>query len=443
MIGERHALWSLRRSCLVAPYLLGLALASSLSIAAGAAAQTPPAANFGGDVWSRSKLSGDWGGRRSEWAAKGFTIDPDATYTMQGVPSGGIPGADDNLGNTLHSQVVFALDTGKADLWPGGFFKLRLETRWGQSDISKAGTIAPVNTQALFPNSTGNLDKSVFGLTELTFTQFLSPKFAVFGGLLNALDADDNAIAGNARRNSTFLNEAFLLSPVETVGAPTVALGAGTVFIPTSAITGSFSVMGSQETATRNPFENWNGTTLATEWTYKYALAEKPGGIVGGFLYSIDKSRADIFQDPRLFLANLVATQSIPTTHRNTWAFYSNVYQYITGNEKHGWGPFLRAGLSDGDPNPVRWNMALGLGGKGLIPGRDADGWGAGLYYLKISNEGLLSAAHLDDEVGGEVFYNIAITPALHATLDSQWISSARPRQDTAWVLGARLNVDF
>jgi hypothetical protein len=37
----------------------------------------------------------------------------------------------------------------------------------------------------------------------------------------------------------------------------------------------------------------------------------------------------------------------------------------------------------------------------------------------------------------------MAITPAPHATLDLQWVSSVRPRQDTAWVLGVRFNLDF
>jgi porin len=158
---------------------------------------------------------------------------------------------------------------------------------------------------------------------------------------------------------------------------------------------------------------------------------------------SLNRTRTNIFQDPRTFFANIVTTQSIPTTTANSWAIYYNSYQYIQGDQQHGWGPFLRAGLSDGSPNPIRWNIAGGVGGKGLIPDRDADGWGVGIYHLQPSGGGFLTAANLRGETGGEVYYNIAFTAAIHTTLDTQLVSSARPRQETAWVLGARLNVDF
>ena len=30
-----------------------------------------PIPNYGGDIWSRNYLTGDWGGKRTEWANKG------------------------------------------------------------------------------------------------------------------------------------------------------------------------------------------------------------------------------------------------------------------------------------------------------------------------------------------------------------------------------------
>ena len=40
---------------------------------------------YSGDVWSRSTLTGDWGGLRSELAAKGVTLDMSITQVGQGV----------------------------------------------------------------------------------------------------------------------------------------------------------------------------------------------------------------------------------------------------------------------------------------------------------------------------------------------------------------------
>jgi porin len=428
--------------------LARVVVALPAAAAGGALAQesggpgAPAAPHFGGDFWTRPKLTGDWDGVRDRWAARGFTADLDMVYTFQRIPSGGIPGGGTSSGNTLSGDLVLGLDTTKAELWPGGFFKLRLEGRTGESALGKAGAISPVNIDALFPNSPNHLDDDVFGLTELTYLQFFSPKFGVMAGLLNALDADDNPIAGNARRNATFLNSAFLTSAVEGV-VPTVALGATALVLPAEGVVGTFSVMGGEETATLNPFEHTDGVVLATEWTIKHRLAERPGGQLFGFIYAMNKDRTDIARNPRVFIAEALLTGAAPTTDEDTWAFYYNAHQYLSGDEKRGWGPFVRFGFSDGDPNPVRWNVAAGLGGKGALPTRPDDRWGAGVYYVDMSDVDLLKALRVDEEMGAEVFYNIAATPWAHLTLDAQVVDSARPRQDTAWALGARFKLNF
>lgn len=60
-----------------------------------------------------------------------------------------------------------------------------------------------------------------------------------------------------------------------------------------------------------------------------------------------------------------------------------------------------------------------------------------------MSEEDLLRDLDVDDEVGGEFYYNIALTPWFHLTLDVQGIDSALPRVDTACVLGLRMDVDL
>ncbi|MGH8584924.1 MAG: hypothetical protein ACREWE_01620 [Gammaproteobacteria bacterium] len=60
-----------------------------------------------------------------------------------------------------------------------------------------------------------------------------------------------------------------------------------------------------------------------------------------------------------------------------------------------------------------------------------------------MSDEDLLAGLRVGDELGGEVYYNIAVAPSLHVTLDAQVIDSALPRIDTTWAFGVRTRVDF
>jgi porin len=48
---------------------------------------------FSGDLFSRTKLTGDWGGIRNDMAEHGVTLDLDATHVTQHVASGGYDGS--------------------------------------------------------------------------------------------------------------------------------------------------------------------------------------------------------------------------------------------------------------------------------------------------------------------------------------------------------------
>src|SRR5258705_6331065 len=43
-----------------------------------------------GDIWSRTQLTGDWGGVRTDWARHGVFIDVYSTSYYQNVTSGGL-----------------------------------------------------------------------------------------------------------------------------------------------------------------------------------------------------------------------------------------------------------------------------------------------------------------------------------------------------------------
>jgi porin len=386
-------------------------------------------------------LTGDWGGARTRLAEYGLSIDLNGIYSYQGVASGGLPLGHDH-GNVFSGNLNLALDTKKAGLWPGGTLKARLEGRGGDNVLRGAGATSPVNNQALFPLVEGSGGSTVWALTELTFTQFITEKFGILGGLINTTYGDNNPITGDAISTQHFMNTGFLYSPVESHVVPAVTLGGGFVIMPAEGIQGSFTVNGSEETAGNNPFSHYEGTTFATEWEFEYKLGGKPGGMVFGGLYSINQPRKPFGSNPRVLFEAFAAGEELETD-KDSWAVFWNGFQYLTGDEERGMGIFARAGLSDGNPNPVRAHAALGLGGVGLLPGREQDRWGLGAYYLKLADGVLSAGLGLDDEIGGEFFYNIAVTRWMNLTLNVQVIDSALPKAGTVVVLGTRLGIRF
>ena len=67
-----------------------MACALVLMLTSSAFAEEKDAAkSYSGDFWARSTLTGDWGGTRNDWAAKGITFDINLTQTGMSNISGG------------------------------------------------------------------------------------------------------------------------------------------------------------------------------------------------------------------------------------------------------------------------------------------------------------------------------------------------------------------
>lgn len=423
----------------------------TLSLLASTAFAEEPSPSYGGDLLTRPKLTGDWGGVRDDWASHGITLDFDATQVTQHVADGGFEG---RLFNRLFPEkhetegsamfnMLLKLDTGKAGLWPGGFLTVRGEGRAGDSVDPRAGALMPVNGDAILPAVPRHGGKDTLALTELSYAQFFSPQFGLVFGLLNTAEADSNELAGSLRSRSKFLNTAMRLSPAILTSAPVAALGATAVFIPSEDILGTATFMNSQESSGFNPFEEDAGTTFATEWQFKHRLSGLPGKQTFGFVYAFDRDRVDLGADPRFQVISLLRNDEPIQTADESWTLYYNAHQYLHGDDKGGFGLFVRAGVSDGHPSPIKWNTAFGLGGRGVGSARPDDTWGIGGFALGASNEPVLNAFGIHDETGFEAWYNVAFAPWLHVTGDVQYVDSAIERADSAWVVGARTEINF
>jgi porin len=111
-----------------------------------------PVPDYSGDLWSRSKATGDWGGLRGDLAAHGAQIEVDFNQVVQGVAEGGLNEGADYTGSL---DYVLKLDIGKMGLWPGGFVLVRGETLFGDSVNGRTGSLMAANADALFPAASG------------------------------------------------------------------------------------------------------------------------------------------------------------------------------------------------------------------------------------------------------------------------------------------------
>jgi porin len=177
---------------------------------------------WGGDIWSRPRLTGDWGGLRDDLAKMGVVLDIDLLGTPQAVVSGGRSTGSGFWGNI---DYTLNIDTQKLGLWPGGFFKFQGDTGFGSNVFKNAGTVVPVNTAALIPG----INDRTTALMNATLTQFFSPQFGLFAGKINMLDSGVTEFYGDYR--TQFLNAMFNF-PMTLEQVPISAFGGGAILIP-------------------------------------------------------------------------------------------------------------------------------------------------------------------------------------------------------------------
>lgn len=422
---------------------------------------------YSGDLGSRVRLTGDWGGVRNDLAKRGVILDVDLLQTVQGVWTGGGDTGHEYWGSADYTLKV---DFGKLGLWPGGFLKIKGESSFGNSVNRKAGAIVPVNGDALFPVP----DDPDTTLTSVVFTQFLAPWVGVFLGKIETLDGDANEFADDHR--TKFLNPAFDFNFITLRTIPYAGLGAGLILIPTDSVLFTALAIDTEGKAETSGFDTVfdDGTSLYGELTVKVA----PFGLSGhqrlGFMWG-EKDFVSLEQDPRNLLLRLLIERfpalgvAIPVEdirrEQGSWAVTYNFDQYLwaektsDGKEvRRGIGLFFRFGVSDGEANPIKYVFSAGIGGKGAIPGRPLDTFGVGWYRIEFSDNLFpvlrgQFALGLDHEQGVELYYNVALTPWLFATASLQIVDQGLQKSlepgptftdmDTAVVGGFRLYTRF
>jgi porin len=231
------------------------------------------------------------------------------------------------------------------------------------------------------------------------------------------------------------------------MSVPYSALGAGIIVLPTKTSIFTFVVLDKEGSPEHWGFDTLfkDSTTLAAEFRIGIRPFNLPGHQLVGASWT-DKGSVEL--DQRILVRGDRSLQR----SNDQWAVYYNFDQFLyadAADEKQGIGLFGRFGAGDPDTNPVQWFASIGIGGKGLIPGRAGDTYGIGYYFTGLNddlgNRRILNRDldRLQDGNGFEIFYNVEIVPWLHVTPDLQVVEPGLKRRDTSVLLGGRILVDM
>lgn len=432
---------------------------------------------WGGDLASRPRLTGDWGGARDTLAKNGVVLDLDVYWMPQTITRGGKDESDGDWGNAVATLNV---DTHKAGLWQGGFFKLQTVTSFGDNIMRDTGALVPANITWMLPTPT----ETDTGVQELTYTQFLSQHFGVFLGKINSI-APTNVLHGDY--NTGFLNTALNL-PLAMAMVPLSAYGVGALYLPSHEVTFAGMVLDANGTIENddlgdafedgmmalgsadlkiNPSGLPGHQNLTLAWSNKdrTSLVQDPSNIARLLL----NERFPRLGDPGPILTEIIEAHApgllIPAAPLNkeseTWAAVYSFEQFLwqpAGEHTRGLGMFFSAGLSDGKANPVEYSYSLGLVGKGMVPNRPRDDFGIGWARTEFSDDFVpfLRSTFdlgLDHEDAIELYYNAAVTPWLSISPSLQIISPALNKAldanrnfmdlDNTYIAGVRVGVRF
>ncbi len=387
--------------------------------------------------WTRPRLTGDWGGLRSQLEDSGlsFSLNYNVYYgnNMHGGQGTGQRGSGSY-------DFIIDVDLEKMGLIPGGRL-FAFAQGWQGDDRNINGLTGALGD----PIDDADGTKVIY-VDQLWYEQkFLDEKLALrFGRLDQQTIIDRNAYAQgeDCQFFNAFLDNNNAIIPL--------AIGTGaTLFIkPTDwlgfvvgAADGDAQIFRTGlDTAFHDGADFFGYFQTDLHLTFHSSQGPLRGTYRFGFVY-----------DPGVLTEVRTDSNGKETQHQDTgdWGVYLSFDQQLyreSRKDDQGLGIFARLGHRDGDYNRINEYWSGGLQYKGLVTNRPKDVVGFGYYSVH-------SSAHYRRNVdsmflrenGFELYYRIQVTPWLTITPDVQYI--ARPggdrATDDAFVMGLRARATF
>ena len=413
------------------------------------------------DLWSRSTLTGDWGGLRTNLQQSGITFTGQSTQFAFGVDGGinTVPplpllpfGPGDTFKYTGRGTYNAIVDLQKFGGLPHGKLLVSAEHWYGEyGNVSfHTGAFAPPVFGAALPPTPS--DQGELFMTNFVITQPLSEKLVVFGGkkvLPGAADVDEFA-SGNGTQQ--FMNQAFCQNPAFLLGLPYSSFMVGAAMPQEWGMISGF-VLDPQD-RTQEAFTNLDdlysqGVIIGGEVKVRTHFFDRQGDQhIGGVWKHVDLTNLSFAEPP----PGVYPEPTVPgaPTLPNSYTIYYGFDQYLVqfaDKPGRGYGLFGRASISDGNPTPIRYFLSTGLGGYSPFGKQRGDQFGIGAYFIGASSEfGPLPRAVFgpQNETAVEAYYKFQINPWMDISPDLQYIHPfAGAIADDSFIYGVRVNMQL
>ena len=413
------------------------------------------------DVWTRDKLTGDWRGLRTDLNDHG--VKPQVKFSQfgQGVATGGL---EQNGRYGGHVDWILDVDVSTlAGIWPGMFINLHAETQYGKSVLTDVGPSALPNTPMLVPlpncDCTAITNLSLIqGLWEGTIPlQEDKGAAAVVVGKLNIVDLLTTSFPNFGYGLEGFLNFNALYPAwpylrfwfISQYGA-SVALFNEDRGMPQF----SFLVYGQD-----NVSDGWDisdsfsdGVGLMGLFRVFWDLGDKQGYaavLASGSTKKYNAADGIVWEPP---FPGFPPLPSLTREEGNPWNVNPFLYQEFWrgadgGEHERKAYVWLTGAVSDKSPSFARWGVLGTVEALGPLASRPMDRMGFAGWYTSWNDsyKDELRAIGLSprDVFGFELYYNLAINPWLHLSVDLQLAQNLSKTFDLAVIPGARLVLDF
>jgi porin len=412
-------------------------------------------------VWERDRLTGDWGGLRTDLNDHG--IKPRARFSqfVQGVGSGGI---ETNGRYSGKVDWIVDLDVSKfLGIWPGLFINLHAETQYGDSVFTDAGPSSLPNTPMLLPLP----NCACTEITNLTIMQGLwegsiplqEDKGAVVlaAGKLNIVDLLTTSFPNFANGLEGFLNFNALYPAwpylrfwfISQYGA-SLALFNEDRGMPQV----SFLVYGQDNVSAKWDISDSfsDGVGLMGLFRVFWDWGDKQGyaAVLASGSTKEYSAGGDIAWEPPF--PGFDPVPSLVRDTGNPWQVNPFLYQEIWRGDDGGEHErkvylWLTGAVADKSPSFARWSVLGTVEALGPLASRPMDRMGfAGWYTAWNGNyERALRLIGVSPRnvFGFEVYYSFAINRWLRLTADLQLVQNLDKAYDLAVIPGARLVLEF